>query len=73
MHGWVSLKWAGVGHPRGHWTAGVTASGCVSTLMSGVAVAYTMEASFYTQVPSLSLSLKYMAVQITNGSNPVMH
>ena len=49
------------------------ASGHVSALMSGVAVAYTMEGGFYTQVPSLSLSLKYMAVQITNGSKPVMH
>ena len=36
-------------------------------------MAYTMEGGFYTRVPSLSSSLKYMAVQITNGSKPVMH
>ena len=41
--------------------------------MSGVPVTYTMEGGFYTLVPSLSLSLKYMDVQITNGSKPVMH
>ena len=73
MHGWVSLMWNGVGHPRGRWTAGVTASGRGSTLMSEVAVAYTMEGGFYTRVPSLSSSLKYMAAQITNGSKPVLH
>ena len=69
----MSLKWAGLGHARGHWPAGVTASCHVSALMSGVAVVYTMDGGFLTQVPSLSFSLKYMAEQITNESKPVMH
>ena len=62
-----------MGHPRGHWTTDVAPSGHVSMLMSGVSVAYTVEGGFYSQVPSLSSSLKSMAIQITNGSKPVLH
>ena len=47
----MSLRQAGVGHPRGHETAGVTASGHVSELMSGVVVAYAMGVAFILRFP----------------------